>query len=165
MINLCPPSIIYLLFSLTQIIIDTYKGLINTAIIKTIIMIMLTILLQILCNLGLNIVSWIIVFIPFVLMTVIVSIILYTFGLNAATGTIDYTCKNSHNNSKDCNKYTHIDSQGNIVVYDPYYDPIKNPVYYSSPNLIIPKPPSVPQQFIKPPPPPPPNYSSDHQFQ
>ena len=81
MINLCVPAIIYLIFSLTQIIIDTFQGFYNTAFIKIIIMIMITILLQILCERGLNIVSWIIVFVPFILMTVIVSIILYVFGL------------------------------------------------------------------------------------
>ena len=89
MINLCVPAIIYLIFSLTQIIIDTFQGFYNTAFIKIIIMIMITILLQILCERGLNIVSWIIVFVPFILMTVIVSIILYVFGLNATTGNID----------------------------------------------------------------------------
>ena len=31
MINLCPPAIIYLIFSVTQILIDLYKGLNNTA--------------------------------------------------------------------------------------------------------------------------------------
>ena len=38
MINLCPPAIIYLIFSITQILIDTFKGLYNTAFIKFIIM-------------------------------------------------------------------------------------------------------------------------------
>ena len=32
--NLCPPALIYLIFSLVQIIIDTLKGLYNTAFIK-----------------------------------------------------------------------------------------------------------------------------------
>ena len=89
MFNLCPPALIYLFFSATQIIIDLYKGLYNTAVIKFIIMIMVTILLNALCQGGLGIVSWIIVFIPFIFMTVVVSIVLYVFGLNAATGKIE----------------------------------------------------------------------------
>jgi predicted membrane protein len=94
MIKLCPPATIYLLFSATQILIDLFKGLYNTAFIKSIVMIMVTLLLNILCEQGLNVVSWIIVFIPFILMTVIVTIILYFFGLDASTGTMNYNCIN-----------------------------------------------------------------------
>ena len=47
MINLCGPAIIYLIFSLTQIIIDLFKGLYNTAFMKTIVMTMVTLLLNI----------------------------------------------------------------------------------------------------------------------
>ena len=59
MISLCPPAIIYLIFSITQILIDTFKGLYNTALIKFIIMIMITLLLNILCQSGLGVISWI----------------------------------------------------------------------------------------------------------
>ena len=90
MLNLCAPAIIYLIFSITQILIDTFKGLYNTAFMKVIVTIMVTILLNILCERGLSVVSWIIVFIPFILMTVIVSMLLYIFGLDAATGTLNY---------------------------------------------------------------------------
>jgi len=89
MFELCPPSIINMLFSLTHIIIDMFKGLYNTALIKFIIMLIITLLLQTLCNKGLAIISWFIVFIPFILMTLIVSILLYIFGLNATTGNIN----------------------------------------------------------------------------
>jgi predicted membrane protein len=142
MINLCVPAIIYLIFSITQIIIDTFKGLYNTAFVKIIVMIMITFLLQILCNRGLNIISWIIVFIPFILMTVIVSIILYVFGLNASTGSIDYSCKNVKLDKKNKNidEAIYYDNAGNIIIYDPYYDPKKRPVYYETPNIIVPKP-------------------------
>ena len=64
------------------------------AIIKFIITIMVTILLQVLCKSGLDVISWIIVFIPFIFMTVIVSLMLYTFGLNSITGSLNYTCIN-----------------------------------------------------------------------
>jgi predicted membrane protein len=94
MINLCPPAIIYLIFSITQILIDTFKGFYNTAFIKTIVAIMVTLLLNILCRQGLSIISWIIVFIPFILMTVIVSILLYVFGLDPSTGKLNYKSQN-----------------------------------------------------------------------
>ena len=140
MINLCAPAIIYLIFSITQILIDTFKGLYNTALIKFIIMIMITLLLNILCQNGLGVISWIIVFIPFILMTVIVSMLLYIFGLNASTGTLNYTCQGTSKTEDNSS----IDASGNIIIYDPYYDPLTNPVYYNSPNIIIPKPPTGP---------------------
>ena len=138
MINLCAPAIIYLIFSITQILIDTFKGLYNTAIVKVIVTVMVTLLLNILCERGLSVVSWIIVFIPFILMTVIVSVILYVFGLDAATGTLNY---NSNSNSATtCNNNVKVDSLGNIIIYDPEYNPALNPVYYKSPNIIVPNP-------------------------
>jgi hypothetical protein len=39
-----------------------------------------------------TIVSWIIVFVPFIFMSVIVTILLYVFGLDAATGTLNFKC-------------------------------------------------------------------------
>lgn len=136
MFNLCGPAIIYLIFSITQIIIDTFKGFYNTAFIKSIVMIMVTIMLQILCNKGLSVVSWVIVFIPFIMMTVIVSMLLYMFGLDASTGTLNYNC----NNTSTYPKNVSVDSLGNIVIYDPEYNATTNPVYYQSPNIIVPNP-------------------------
>jgi hypothetical protein len=139
MINLCAPAIIYLIFSVTQILIDTFKGLYNTAFMKVIVTVMVTLLLNILCEKGLNVVSWIIVFIPFILMTVIVSMLLYIFGLDAATGSLNYKCDGTTSTS-NCGNGITIDALGNIIIYDPNYNPAKNPVYYQSPNVIVPNP-------------------------
>jgi hypothetical protein len=139
MINLCAPAIIYLIFSITQILIDTFKGLYNTAFVKVIVTIMVTLLLNILCEQGLSVVSWIIVFIPFILMTVIVSMILYVFGLDVATGTFDYKCDGT-SSTTNCGNNITIDALGNIVIYDPEYNSNTNPVYYQSPNIIVPNP-------------------------
>lgn len=97
--SICPPALIYLAFSLTQIIIDTFKGLYNTAFFKFIVMVTITFLLNALCQGGMSIISWIIVFIPFIFMTVIVTILLYVFGLDAATGTLNFQCSNPSNSS------------------------------------------------------------------
>ena len=86
MMTICPPAMIYIVFSITQIIIDIVKGFYNTAFMKFIVMSIIGFLLNILCLGGLGIISWIIVFIPFVLMTIIVALLLYAFGLNATTG-------------------------------------------------------------------------------
>ena len=139
MIQLCAPAIIYSIFSITQILIDLYSGLYNTAVIKVIVMVMVTLLLNILCERGLSVISWMIVFIPFILMTVIVSMILYIFGLDAATGTLNYSCDPS-NNKVNCGNGITIDALGNVIIYDPEYNASVNPVYYQSPNIIVPNP-------------------------
>ena len=84
--KICPPALIYLIFSITQIIIDTITGMYNTAIMKFGFTFIFTILLNYLCSIGLGIISWFIVFIPFVLMTVIIGILLIIFGLDPASG-------------------------------------------------------------------------------
>lgn len=137
MINLCAPAIIYFIFSVTQIFIDIYRGDYNTAVTKVIVTLMVTLLLNILCERGLTTISWIIVFIPFILMTFIVTVLLYVFGLDAATGELNYDCQ--ENESSSINNVS-TDSQGNIIIYDPEYDPSINPVYFNSPNIIIPNP-------------------------
>ena len=86
MVNLCPPALIYVVFSFAQILIDTYKGQFNTAFMKFIVATLVTFLLNSLCESGLGVISWIIVFIPFILMTFIVAMLLYIFGLNSTTG-------------------------------------------------------------------------------
>ena len=108
MLKLCPPSNIYVIFSITQILIDTFKG-------------------------GYSIVSWVIVFIPFILMTVIVSMLLYIFGLDAATGTLNTKCDPT-------TEGVTVDASGNIIIYDPEYNSTLHPVYYQSPNIIVPNP-------------------------
>jgi|TARA_R110001592_G_scaffold39040_2_gene128637 hypothetical protein len=92
--NLCPPALIYLLFSITQVVIDTVKGLYNTALVKVWVAFVFTILLNYLCQLGLGIISWLIVFIPFLLMTLVVAILLLMFGLDPSTGKLKVTDPN-----------------------------------------------------------------------
>ena len=112
--NLCAPALIYLMFSITQVVIDSVKGLYNTALVKIWVAFIFTILLNYLCQLGLGIISWIIVFIPFILMTLIVAILLLMFGLDPTTGKLkimdDVDNKNHthHKHSKKFNKnHTH----------------------------------------------------------
>jgi len=99
MLNLCAPALIYVAFSLTQIVIDTFKGLYNTAFLKVFVMIIITILLNALCQAGMGIISWVIVFIPFIFMTIIVTILLYVFGLDPSTGKLNIKCDNYNDSS------------------------------------------------------------------
>ena len=84
--QLCAPALIYIVFSITQITMDSLKGLYNVAFVKLFISLLFTILLNHLCQRGLGIISWIIVFIPFMLMSLITAFLLALFGMDAATG-------------------------------------------------------------------------------
>ena len=125
--SLCPPAILYLGFSLTQIIIDTFKGFYNTAFFKTIVMIIFTLLLNILCKKGLGIISWIIVFIPFILMTYITAVLLFVFGLSPSSDKIDYNVTNPYTSTIDQTSNTviiknpsnNVDTTNNNEEYDP----------------------------------------------
>jgi hypothetical protein len=78
---ICPPAILYLAFSITRIIIDMFRGDTTTAFLKFIVMIVFTLALNLLCSAGLGIISWFIVFIPFILMTYITTVLAFAFGI------------------------------------------------------------------------------------
>lgn len=138
MVNLCPPAIIYIIFSIIQILFDFSYGMINTAIMKSIVAILVTFLLNWLCEKELSIISWIIVFVPFMLMTVIVAFLLYIFGLNATTGQLNTTCKTV--TEETLPKTVKMDINGNLIIYDPEYNEQISPVYYKYPNIVVPNP-------------------------
>ena len=90
--DFCAPALLYVAFSLTHIIVDLFKQMYNTALVKFIVMIIFTFLLNLLCQRGLTVISWFIVFIPFITMTVITTLLLIIFGLSPFTGKV----KKSH---------------------------------------------------------------------
>ena len=106
--QLCPPALLYVTFSLTQIIIDIFKNMYNTAFFKFIVMIIFTLVLNTLCISGMGIISWFIVFIPFIMMTLITSLLLIVFRLSPSSGKLKYDIdyqdnklhKNDHVNNK-----------------------------------------------------------------
>ena len=80
--NVCAPALLYLAFSIIQIIIDMYRGDTIQAFFKFIVMIIFTIVLNAICSSGMTIMSWFIVFIPFILMTYITTILFFVFGID-----------------------------------------------------------------------------------
>ena len=84
--KLCAPALIYIVFSISHITIDSLKGKYNIAMVKLFISFLFTILLNHLCQRGLGIISWIIVFIPFMLMTLLAAILLVMLGLDPSQG-------------------------------------------------------------------------------
>ena len=110
--QLCPPALIYLIFSTTQVIIDSVKGLYNTALMKIWVAILFTILLNYLCSLGLGTISWLIVFVPFILMTLVVAVLLLMFGLDPKTGKLKIEDKEKHKHHKHGPEEDHTHSHG-----------------------------------------------------
>lgn len=98
--GICTPALIYVVFSLAQIVLDAAQGLFNTAFVKFWISIIITVLLNYLCQSGLTIISWIIVFVPFMLMTVITSILLLGLGLDPYKGKLKVTGEGETDRSK-----------------------------------------------------------------
>jgi hypothetical protein len=142
MFDLCAPALIYVVFSLTQVIIDTLKGLYNTALAKFIIMVMITLLLNALCQRGLGIASWIIVFIPFVMMSVITSVLLYFFGLKASSGKLNEPSSLNIPSCKNANATSKLYTEENIDTEEPIQDEKSKQAiskYYDKSNNIIPK--------------------------
>ena len=89
--QICAPALLYIAFSVTQIIIDIFKGMTNTAFFKFIVMVIFSIVLNILCKRGLGVLSWFIVFVPFIMMTIITTMLLFVFGLSPTSGNLNYS--------------------------------------------------------------------------
>lgn len=116
--NICPPALIFIIFSFVQIIFDLLRGSFNAAFFKGVLLIMVGTLLQLLCQQGLSIISWVIIFVPFIFLSTIVAILLYTFGLNPSSGTLNtiYEPVNKNNDKDQEEKEDKIViSQGNII--------------------------------------------------
>jgi hypothetical protein len=83
---LCMPALMYLVFMVMHISFDMYYGFYNLVLIKIAMCTIGTLLLNILCENNMSVISWLIVSVPFVLMTVIAVYILFMLRLNPATG-------------------------------------------------------------------------------
>ena len=107
--KMCPPALLYLAFSLTHIIIDTFRGSYSTAFTKFVVMTIFTLVLNIMCQNGLGVISWGIVFLPFILMTYITAVLMYVFGLQPSTSDIPSTApvKKHHQPVDPHDKYHH----------------------------------------------------------
>ena len=135
---LCAPALIYLIFSFSQIIIDIFKKMYNTALVKFIVMILFTVLLNMLCQMELSVVSWVIITIPFIFMSVITAILLFVFGLDPKNGklkiknvTKDY--KQSYKKNKKNKKNKNKDKDKDYSEKEPLH-PVKRSNKYKHPR-------------------------------
>ena len=95
---LCGPAILYIGFSLIQIIIDIYKEIYNAAFIKFIAMLVMSLIINILCDMGLTVLAWFFVFIPIIMMTIISTLLLQTFGTSPDTNYMSSKVVDASNN-------------------------------------------------------------------
>jgi hypothetical protein len=118
--SLCAPALIFLIFSIIQIFIDIFKTYYNQAFFKFISMVLVTLLLNILCKKGLGTIAWMLVFIPFILMTLISVILIIVFGLNPAEGdyTVDVIDEDDNGDDDDDDDVVVVDDNGDVVVDD-----------------------------------------------
>lgn len=121
--QLCPPALLYVGFSLTQIIIDIFKKMYNTAFFKLIVTFIFTMLLNILCKQGLGVVSWFIVFVPFIMMSIITTLLLFVFGLSPFTGKLNYNVDYQDNSQTNDQQTTHQKKHTNHMLKGSNYNP------------------------------------------
>lgn len=87
--TLCPPALLCVAFSMTHVVVDLSRGLYNTALAKVAAMAVTTVVLEVLCRMNLQAVSWIIVFLPFVTLTVVAALLLYFLELSPRAGMVN----------------------------------------------------------------------------
>jgi hypothetical protein len=161
--GLCGPGLVYIGFSLIQIFIDIYNGVMNAAFLKFIIMIVFTLIINILCDLGFSVIAWILVFIPIIMMTIISTLLLQVFGLDSenkdlntkkitkdiSNNTIteneilnsqEYTSNNNRIDRDNLRKtlYDNVDNYYDLSYNKKHaYDLSNNPVKYNIVNNLI----------------------------
>lgn len=84
--QICPPALIFVIYMAIQVVIDIFQGYFNTAIVKIVILFIFGAGLNMLCQEGFTVVAWVLIFIPFVLMSLIVVIILYMLDKKDTVG-------------------------------------------------------------------------------
>lgn len=87
--KICSPALLYLAFSMVQIIVDLFQGQYQTSLLKFVIMIIFTAVLNILCINGYTKFVWFIVIIPIVLLTYISSVLFYIFGIRPGKNNVN----------------------------------------------------------------------------
>jgi len=169
--NICLPSVIFILFSLIQIFIDIANGFLSDGFMKIIVTYVMMILLNVLCKQNMEVVAWIIVFIPFIFMSVIISLLGKLFKSSTDTNSMPYTMYQDSAYSPPAN-YTGNNppppppppQQSPSMFPTP---PVNSSMYYPSVYVYHPTQPTQPppsgpppsSSGSQPPPPPPPSSS------
>ena len=132
--NICTPALIYLIFALSQIIIDTYKRAYNIAFVKFIQMVVFTLMLNLLCARNLTWISWLIIAVPFLFMGFMSILLLYVLKLDGRRSEVieedekDETEPSTESKNEDINgkpsnneNVVYVRSNQKVVVDDSHF--------------------------------------------
>lgn len=76
--DLCPPSLLYLVFVAIQLGLDLSLGMYATFVIKLVLGLATVVVLDVLCGMGLGVVSWVLVATPFIITSLATAIAMGT---------------------------------------------------------------------------------------
>ena len=93
--TLCPPAIVFIVFTLIHIIMELYDYRYKRALLKTILAVLVVCLLEALCLSNMEIISWVIVFMPLIIYSYMTLVIYFVFGLNPSEKMKRYEVKNT----------------------------------------------------------------------
>lgn len=122
------PSIVYIFFSISKVITDFSYGYETEGYTKLINTILISILLYILCDAGFEGVAWVIVFIPFLLMSLLTGTIFYFLNYGS-----------TDNNPQEDTCLPYVNETNFIRIYYPNIPGDFNRIYYDNPYIILPK--------------------------
>ncbi len=100
--RLCSPALIYLAFSIIQLVLDISQGKYRLAIAKLFVCLLFTYLLNVLCEQRLTQISWIIISLPFLFMGYMSLLLVYALGFSDINGNdINNNSKEEEQDNKD----------------------------------------------------------------
>jgi len=82
--TLCTPAVMFIMFMLFQLIYELYHENYPMALAKFVCSIITILFLQLLCLANMEIISWIIVFLPFIVYSYMALLLYFVFGTNPA---------------------------------------------------------------------------------
>lgn len=74
--DICTPAFVYMGFAMSGVAMDLVSGVYSAATSKAVVGVIITLLLSTLCRRGFTVLSWLIVLVPFALMTLIIMMLL-----------------------------------------------------------------------------------------
>lgn len=87
-LSLCPPAAVYAVYALTQVAAKIFRTEYTEALIELTASSLFVVLLNYLCSIGRSTIAWLIIFVPFVFMSVLIGLLIFLFGHDAAAGRI-----------------------------------------------------------------------------
>ena len=87
-IQICPPALIFVIYMTIQVVIDIFQGFYNRSFVKIVLLFLIGGGLNMLCENGYVIVAWVLVFVPFVLMSLVVVLILFLLKKKETSGDV-----------------------------------------------------------------------------